>query len=92
METDKRWVARLARQVQVAEIELVTQLAQIELDFGRLMKLKVGDVLPVELPPTVTATVDAMPVMECRYGVFHGQYALKVDRMLNSSGEDGAAA
>jgi flagellar motor switch protein FliM len=26
-----------------------------------------------------------VPVMECHYGVFNGQYALKVDKMLAKS-------
>ncbi|HUO44423.1 MAG TPA: flagellar motor switch protein FliM [Burkholderiales bacterium] len=83
MESDKRWVARLAQQVQAAEIQLVVNLAQIESTFGRLLQMKVGDVLTLELPQTVTAEVDGIPVMECRYGVSNGKYALRVERLLS---------
>jgi len=93
MESDKRWVARLAKQVQSAEIELVINLAQMESTFGKLLQMKAGDILPLELPRTVTAEVDGIPVMECRYGVSNGQYALKVERLLNhSSAENGSAS
>ncbi len=82
MEADKRWVSRLAKQVQAAEVGLLVNLGSIDATFGRLLEMKVGDVLPIELPPVLTATVDSVPVMECRYGVANGSYALRVERML----------
>jgi flagellar motor switch protein FliM len=44
-----------------------------------------GDVLPLEVPPIIQAEVDGVPVMECRYGVSGGQYALKVERIVGNA-------
>lgn len=80
--TDRRWAAMLARQLQLAEVELVVPLASCELPVSRIVDLKVGDIIPIQIEEHIPATVDGIPVMDCRYGVRGGQYALKVDRFL----------
>jgi len=88
LEVDKRWLRLLSQQVQIAEVELVATLGQAETTLGKIMQMKPGDVIPLAIPEAITAAVDGVPVMECRYGLFNGQYALKVDKMLhNSAGE-----
>lgn len=88
MEADKRWVRLLSRQVQAAEVELVANLGQSRLTLNQVNNLKVGDVIPLDIPSILTAEVDGVPVMECNYGVFNGQYALRVQRMINHSATD----
>ena len=85
LEVDKRWLRLLSQQVQVAEVELVATLGQAETTLGKIMKMKAGDVIPLAIPEAITAAIDGIPVMECRYGLFNGQYALKVEKMLHSS-------
>ncbi len=85
LEVDKRWIRLLSQQVQVAEVELVATLGQAQTTLGEIMQMKAGDVIPLAIPEAITAAVDGIPVMECRYGLFNGQYALKVDKLLHSS-------
>ena len=47
--------------------------------------MKAGDIIPLDVPGTVQAEVDGVPVMECSYGIFNGQYALKVEKLLTQS-------
>ena len=82
---DKRWLQMLSRQVQSADIELVAVLGEARVKVEQLMKLKPGDVLPLEMGENVTALIDNIPVMECKYGVFNNQYALKVEKMLSTA-------
>ena len=88
MEADKRWVRLLSRQVQSAEVELVANLGAARLTLNQVSGLKVGDVIPLDIPAELSAQVDGVPVMECNYGVFNGQYALRVLRMINHSMND----
>jgi len=81
-EPDKRWVTMLRKQVQMAEVDLVAQLAKTELTIGDIMELRVGDVIPIDIDRTVEAQVDQVPVFECTYGTSGGQYALKVEQAL----------
>ncbi len=80
---DQRWTTLLRKQLMSAEVELVASLGHTELTVGKVMQLKVGDIVPVEIPPTIDVKVDGVPLMRCRYGVNNGQYALKVERFIS---------
>ncbi len=82
MDVDKRWLRLLSQQVQSAEVELVANLGEATVTLDRVLNLRAGDVIPIAVPEAISAAVDGVPVMECRYGVFNGQYALRVRKML----------
>jgi flagellar motor switch protein FliM len=88
LEVDKRWIRLMTQQIQTAEVEVVADLGTTRTTLGNILNMKVGDVLPFTLAPTVEAKVDGVPVMECSYGKINGQYALRVERMINSSQEN----
>jgi flagellar motor switch protein FliM len=90
MEADRRWIKLLRSQVQLAEVELVANLTEITLDITDLLEMKVGDVISCTPHEKVTADVDGVPVLECRYGVCGGHYALKVERLINPGALDAA--
>ena len=81
-EVDQRWSQQLSRQVRSADIDVIAEFARIPSSIRELMSLKAGDVLPVDVPETIIANVDGVPLMECGYGVFNGQYALRVQNMF----------
>ncbi len=80
--SDKRWSGTLSRQLQLAEVELVVPLGASEVTLGDIINMKVGDILPIQVDQRVQAMVDGVPVMNCRYGIRNGQYALKVETFL----------
>ncbi len=80
--SDKRWIGTLTRQLQSAEVELVAHLGATQITLGQILKMRSGDVIPFDIEETITAEVDHVPVMECRYGLQHGQYALRVERFI----------
>ena len=83
VEVDQRWVKQLAQQVQSADVELRAQFVTMQSSIGQLLKLQVGDVLPVDIPPSIVAHVNGIPVMECGYGTSNQHYALRVQKMIN---------
>ncbi|MCH9638179.1 MAG: flagellar motor switch protein FliM [Betaproteobacteria bacterium] len=85
MEVDKRWVRLLSKQIQTAEVELIANLGHTKVTFEQILSMQVGDVIPLDIPELIKAEVDGIPVMECRYGITNGQYALRVNTMLSSS-------
>lgn len=87
MEVDKRWVQMLSKQVQLAEVELVANLGQAPVTLRQILEMQEGDVISLEIPEAIVAQVDGVPVLECKYGVFNGQYALKVDKILSPQTE-----
>ncbi len=94
MEPDKRWLRMLSKQIQLADVEMIATLAKTNLTVRDLVKMKVGDVIPVDIPSTIEATIDGMPIFECKVGTLNGQYAVKIEKVLsipqseNNLGED----
>jgi flagellar motor switch protein FliM len=87
-EPDKRWIRMLSKQVQAAEVELSARLVETPVTVQQLINLKVGDVIGVDIPPTVQATIDGVPIFECTYGARNGQYAIRIERALRASADD----
>ncbi len=85
-ESDSRWVKMLTEQIQAAEVDVVATLARTQVTLRQVVDLQVGDVISVDLPETLTAEIDGVPLIECTYGIVRGQYALKVKRMLGAQG------
>jgi len=86
-ETDKRWFQQMQREVQNAEVELVVNLGRTALTLEQILNMQTGDVIGIEVPETMLAEVDGVPVMECKCGVFNGQYAVRVERMVSHTNE-----
>jgi flagellar motor switch protein FliM len=80
--SDKRWTSLLTRQLQTAEIELVAILGDAQLTLGEVIRLEVGDVVPLAIADTARALVDGVPLLEARYGIQNGQYSLKIEKFL----------
>ncbi|MEI7967980.1 MAG: flagellar motor switch protein FliM [Betaproteobacteria bacterium] len=89
VETDLRWVKLMTRQVQSAKVDLVANLATASLTLRELTQLDIGDVISINIPESLMAEVDGVPIAECRYGVSNGQYALKVEKLLNTREDQG---
>ncbi|MFD2366389.1 flagellar motor switch protein FliM [Pseudoduganella sp. GCM10020061] len=88
LEVDKRWIRLLTQQIQVAEVELVATLGTGKASFDEILNFKIGDIIPLQVPEMIQATVDGVPVMDCTYGVMNGQYAVKVEKLLAASSEN----
>ena len=85
LEVDKRWIKLLSQQVQGAEVELIANLGQTKVTFEQILGMQIGDIIPLEIPKSITAHIDGVPVMDCRYGTMNGHYALRVNAMIAPS-------
>jgi flagellar motor switch protein FliM len=88
MDVDKRWVRLLSRQVQSADVELVVNFGRAELTVQQVLNMQPGDVISLEVARPLMAEVDGVPVIECKCGVFNGQYALQVERLTSPSADN----
>ncbi|MGS8621792.1 FliM/FliN family flagellar motor switch protein, partial [Salmonella enterica subsp. enterica serovar Infantis] len=77
------WLDNLVRQVQHSELALVANFADITLRLSQILKLKPVDVLPIEKPDRIIGHVDGVQVLTSQYGTVNGQYALRVDHLIN---------
>ncbi len=80
---DGSWNRRMAGEIRHTEVQLVADFVAVPSRIGEVLSLKIGDVLPIELPETVTAKVDGVPVMECAYGSLDEHRALRILRIID---------
>jgi len=79
---DNRWIKLLTRQLQTAELELVCNLGTAGATLRDIVNMRVGDVIPLDVPELLQGEVDGAPVLELRYGTLSGHYAVKVERFV----------
>lgn len=88
MAVDQRWIRMLRDQLTETEVEMVATLASRDIRVDELIGIQKGDIIPIDIAEVVTATVDNVPVLEARFGVHQGRYALKVERVINRVDDD----
>ena len=77
-EQDGRWSAVLQEEIKSAVVNLNATLTHAELSLRDILNFKQGDVFPIDLPQTVIACVDEVPVFRGAVGASRGNIALKV--------------
>jgi flagellar motor switch protein FliM len=80
---DSNWRESLAQQVQHSELELIANFVEIPMRLSKILKLQPGDVLPIDKPERLIAHVDGVPLLTSQYGTLNGQYALRVEHLIN---------
>lgn len=86
-EPDKRWVHMLTRQIQLAEVELVAELAHTTATIEQLLSLSQGDFIELDINELIETNVDGVPLLDGRFGLSNGHYAIKVNQFLTSPQE-----
>jgi flagellar motor switch protein FliM len=78
VEKDESWERALRSQLQEAHVELSSAIARRTITLRELCRLKVGDVIPIDLPPTVSLEVEKTPLFTGEFGIHNGRNAIKV--------------
>jgi len=78
------WGHSLQHNVYAAPVEAVAILGKTQMTVAQLLSLSIGQVIPMELSEPVDLMVDGVTLMKGRYGVRNGQYALKVEDILQN--------
>ncbi|QWD71800.1 flagellar motor switch protein FliM [Polynucleobacter sp. UB-Raua-W9] len=81
-EHDHIWELSLLEQVQAVEVEVVANLGNKTMLMEEIIALKNGDVIPLSYLAEIPVTVDNVPVLSCRYGIYNNQYSLRVEKLL----------
>lgn len=78
IEKDENWTRALRSQLQDAEVEVSSSLAQRSISLRALSKLKVGDVIPIDLPKQLSVEVEGTPLFGGEFGTHNGKNAIKI--------------
>lgn len=82
---DERWAASIRDDIGVAEVEVHATLAQVDLTLGKVLSLKAGDVVPLEMPETVVLCCEKVPLFRGTVGVSNGNNAVQILQPINDS-------
>jgi flagellar motor switch protein FliM len=82
VDRDERWTDLLREQLRDAEVDLSSVLGKTELSLRALMKLKPGDVLPIDRPRAVELRVEGLPLFRGQFGTSSGRNAVKITEVL----------
>ncbi len=84
LEIDHAWLNRLQERIMGAEVNMMSHLGQAMIGAGDLMKLKVGDIIPLETGEE--DEVDIMVEGVCKFkgkpGTLNGKTALEVTQLM----------
>lgn len=88
-ERDERWAIALRDEIKMAEVELSLPLTEATMSLSKIMDLKAGDIIPIQMPDLLTLRAEDIPVFRGKLGVSNGNMALKivgpVERPVDSS-------
>ncbi len=85
---DTRWIESLRRDVVRANVDLECTVVEKNLRLRDIIDLNVGDVIPVDLPETLTLRANGVPVFETRMGTSRGNLALEILKRTNINNID----
>jgi len=77
-DTDERWAVALREEMKEANVEVSSILTEFDLSLRDVMNLKEGDILPIELPETISLRAENIPVYRGQLGVSQGNQAIKI--------------
>jgi flagellar motor switch protein FliM len=86
---DERWEIALREELKGAEVELSSLLAETQISMKELAKLRVGDIIPLDIPELVEVFAADVPVFKGMLGVSEGNYAIKVRDWITGKHRDG---
>ncbi len=84
-EVDERWRLSLRDEIFEAMVEVRSQLSEVELSLSEINSLKVGDVIPFDMPDEVVLEAEEIPMFRGRLGVSRGNAAIKINERVKRS-------
>ncbi len=81
-EVDERWRLSLRDEIFESKIEVKSKLIEIEINLSDVNQLKVGDVIPFDMPDQVVLEAEEIPLFRGRLGVSRGSTAIKINERV----------
>jgi len=77
-DTDERWVYALRDEIEMSSVELTCRLGQFDLSLRKILELKEGDIVPIDMPKLVTVCAESVPVLRGQFGISNNFNSVKV--------------
>ncbi|GAA4496632.1 flagellar motor switch protein FliM [Pseudaeromonas paramecii] len=77
-DTDLRWSKALRDEIMDVPVNMRVKLLETELSLRKLMDLKAGDIIPVEMPESLLVFVEDLPTYRAKLGRTKENVAIKI--------------
>ncbi len=81
-DVDQRWMHALQEEIQTAEVEISSILAETDVTVRELLDIQPGDIIPVDLPDKISLQVEDIPMFRGKFGVSNGLNAIQVSERI----------
>ena len=82
-ESDNRWSRTLKEEAKNIEIQLSANLTEMSMSVDDLLKMEKGDIIPLDMPKSVTVKAENIAVMRGKLGESNDKKAIKVEKVLH---------
>ncbi len=82
-EVDDRWRLSLRDEIFESKVEVRSKLAEVELNLSDINELKVGDVIPFDMPDQVVLEAEEIPLFRGTLGISRGSAAIKINERVS---------
>jgi flagellar motor switch protein FliM len=76
---DGRWGISMREEILLADVNLSAELTKVKMNLKNVLKLKPGDIIPIDMPSKVTARAENIPMFRCTFGEHNEKVALKIE-------------
>lgn len=86
-QTDKRlWTAIFKDQLLETDINILVPMGESQISVQDLMKMKVGDIIPLgqDVSSELNVEIEGVPKFKAYYGISHGNIAVQLTRPINN--------
>jgi len=77
-EVDDRWRLSLRDEIFESKVEVKSFLADVEINLSEINNLKVGDIIPFDMPDQIILEAEEIPMFRGEIGVSRGNAAVKI--------------
>ncbi|MDE8603746.1 flagellar motor switch protein FliM [Marinomonas sp. RSW2] len=83
-EKDDRWGKSLEQDVKDIAVNLTVNVANRKISLGEVLKFKVGDVIPIEMPEFVTVRANNVPTFKGKLGMTNEHYSVQMEESFKT--------
>jgi flagellar motor switch protein FliM len=77
-DTDMRWSKALRDEIMDVEVGVSTKFIDVDIPLQKIMDLKAGDIIPIEMPDHITVLIEDLPTYRAKLGRSRENVALKI--------------
>ncbi|GAA6185423.1 MULTISPECIES: flagellar motor switch protein FliM [Alteromonadaceae] len=81
-DTDLRWSKALRDEILDVTVAVSTHMLDVDISLQRLMDFEPGDIIPIEMPETITVLIEELPTFRAKLGRSRDNIAVKITEKI----------